>query len=154
MTFFIKELCSNCDQIRSFLRIWSHLLLKSLMKNSVFLCSELKIVHENRMKSSSITICSYSVAGQDIENQIQIELIIQECDELEEISENYVKYATRIFNFFFMFSPDLMIKDSMNLPVKRNKLENMQCLKLLVGFYGTSKPYKYLIESENSNQFS
>ena len=65
MTFFIKELCSNCDQIRSFLRIWSHLLLKSLMKNSVFLCSELKIVHENRMKSSSITFFSYSVASGD-----------------------------------------------------------------------------------------
>ena len=52
-----------------------------------------------------------------------------------------------------MFSPDLMIKDFMNLPVKRNKLENIQCLKLLVGFHGMSKPYKYLIESENSNQF-
>ena len=50
-----------------------------------------------------------------------------------------------------MFSPDLMIKDFMNLPVKRNKLENIQCLKLLVGFHAMSKSYKYLIESENSN---
>ena len=31
MKFFIKDFFSECDQIRSFLRIWSHLLKKSLM---------------------------------------------------------------------------------------------------------------------------
>ena len=40
MKFFITEFFSKCDQIRSFLRIWSHLLKKSLMKNFIFLCSE------------------------------------------------------------------------------------------------------------------
>ena len=39
MKFSIKEFFSKCDQIRSFLRIWSHLLKKSLMKNFIFLCS-------------------------------------------------------------------------------------------------------------------
>ena len=34
--FFIKDFFSKCDQIRSFLRIWSHLLKKSLMKNCFF----------------------------------------------------------------------------------------------------------------------
>ena len=34
--FFIKGFFSKCDQIRSFLRIWSHLLKKSLMKNFIF----------------------------------------------------------------------------------------------------------------------
>ena len=39
MTFFIKDFFSKCDRIRSFLRIWSHLLKKSLMENFIF-CAE------------------------------------------------------------------------------------------------------------------
>ena len=34
-----KDFFSKCDHIRSFLRIWSHLLKKSLMENFIFLCS-------------------------------------------------------------------------------------------------------------------
>ena len=37
MKFFIKDFLSKCDQIRRKLRIWSHLLKKSLMENSIFL---------------------------------------------------------------------------------------------------------------------
>ena len=36
MKFSIKDYFSKCDQIRSFLRIWSHLLKKSLMENFIF----------------------------------------------------------------------------------------------------------------------
>ena len=36
MKFPIKDFFSKCDQIRSFLRIWSHLLKKSLMENFIF----------------------------------------------------------------------------------------------------------------------
>ena len=36
MKFSIKDFFSKCDQIRSFLRIWSHLLKKSLMENLIF----------------------------------------------------------------------------------------------------------------------
>ena len=36
MKFSIKDFFSKCDQIRSFLRIWSHLPKKSLMENSIF----------------------------------------------------------------------------------------------------------------------
>ena len=36
MKFSIKYFFSKCDQIRSFLRIWLHLLKKSLMKNFIF----------------------------------------------------------------------------------------------------------------------
>ena len=32
----VKNFFWKCDQIRSFLRIWSHLLKKSLMKNFIF----------------------------------------------------------------------------------------------------------------------
>ena len=36
MKFFTKDFFSKCDQILSFLRIWSHLLKKSLMENFIF----------------------------------------------------------------------------------------------------------------------
>ena len=36
MKFFIKDLFSKCDQIRSLLRIWSHLMEKPLMENFIF----------------------------------------------------------------------------------------------------------------------
>ena len=39
MKFFVKDFFGKCDQIRSFLRICSHLLKKSLMENFIFLCS-------------------------------------------------------------------------------------------------------------------
>ena len=39
MKFSIKDFLSKCDQIRSFLRIWSHFLKKSLMENFVVLYS-------------------------------------------------------------------------------------------------------------------
>ena len=38
MKVSIKDFSSKCDQIRSFLRIWSHLLKKSLTENFIFLC--------------------------------------------------------------------------------------------------------------------
>ena len=37
--FSIKDFFSKSDQLRSFLRTWSHLLKKSLMENFIFLCS-------------------------------------------------------------------------------------------------------------------
>ena len=36
MKFPIKDFFSKCDQIRRNLRIWSHLLKKSLMENFIF----------------------------------------------------------------------------------------------------------------------
>ena len=36
MKFSIKDFFSKCDQIRSFLEIWSHILKKSLMENFIF----------------------------------------------------------------------------------------------------------------------
>ena len=38
MNFSIKNFFSKCDQIRNFLRIWSHLLKKSLMENFCSVC--------------------------------------------------------------------------------------------------------------------
>ena len=42
MKFSIKYFLSKCDQIRSSLRIWSHLLKKSLMQILIF-CAVLTI---------------------------------------------------------------------------------------------------------------
>ena len=36
MKFSIDDFYSKCDQIRSYLRIWSHLLKKSLMEHLIF----------------------------------------------------------------------------------------------------------------------
>ena len=36
MKFSIKDFLSKCDQIRSFLRIWSHLLKKFFTENFIF----------------------------------------------------------------------------------------------------------------------
>ena len=36
MKFSTKDFFSKCDQIRSFLQIWSHLLKKNLMENFFF----------------------------------------------------------------------------------------------------------------------
>ena len=36
LKFFIKDFFTKCDQIRNFLRVWSHLLKKSLMENFTF----------------------------------------------------------------------------------------------------------------------
>ena len=43
--FSIKDFFSKCDQIRSFLRIWSHLLKKSLIENFMF-CAFIRLVEE------------------------------------------------------------------------------------------------------------
>ena len=48
MKFPIEDFFSKCDQIRSFLRIWSHLLKKSLMGNFIF-CA-VKYYHYNLAK--------------------------------------------------------------------------------------------------------
>ena len=53
MKFSIKDFFSQCDQIRSFLRIWSHLLKKSLMENFIF-CAvrDIGIIHLLRSQSA------------------------------------------------------------------------------------------------------
>ena len=46
MKFFIKDFFIKCDQIRSFLRIWWHLLKNSLMENFIF-CAVIFAVEKN-----------------------------------------------------------------------------------------------------------
>ena len=48
--FSMKDYFSKCDQICSFLRIWSHLLKKSLMEDFIF-CAVLKLCQTSLMKT-------------------------------------------------------------------------------------------------------
>ena len=54
MKFSIKDLVSKCDQIRRKLRIWSHLLEKSLMENFIF-CA---VIVNNRTTRKCCETCS------------------------------------------------------------------------------------------------
>ena len=49
--FSIRNFFSKCDQIRSFLRIWSHLLKKFLMENFIF-CAVNLIYHQKQSRFS------------------------------------------------------------------------------------------------------
>ena len=44
LKFSIKDFFSKCDQIRSFLRIWSYLLKKSLIENFIF-CAVIRLLN-------------------------------------------------------------------------------------------------------------
>ena len=50
MKFSLKDFFSKCDQVRSFLRIWSHLLKKFLMENLIF-CAVLAWERQKRFWS-------------------------------------------------------------------------------------------------------
>ena len=45
MKFFIKDFFSKCGQILRKLRIWSHLLKKSLMENFIFCAVFWEVLH-------------------------------------------------------------------------------------------------------------
>ena len=49
MKFSIKDFFSKWDQIRSKLRIWSHLLQKSLMENFIF-CAVFIVIFKAKIK--------------------------------------------------------------------------------------------------------
>ena len=62
MKFSIKEFLSKCDQIRSFLRIWSNLLMKFLMEN-FFFCKQIKkfkSTHKYKL-SQTLTLTTLSI---------------------------------------------------------------------------------------------
>ena len=44
MKFSIKDFVNKCDQIPRNLRIWSHLLKKTLMESFIFFCSEKHLI--------------------------------------------------------------------------------------------------------------
>ena len=68
MKFSMKDFFSKFDQIRSFLRIWSHLLKKSLMENFIF-CAMLRPA----VQVTSIVACrTLSVCSLFLRNLIRL----------------------------------------------------------------------------------
>ena len=58
LKFSIKDFFSKCDQIHRFLRIWSHLLKKSLIENYIFwavsqLLKKLKLLNKQKFETIS-----------------------------------------------------------------------------------------------------
>ena len=60
MKFPIKDFFSKCDQIRSFMRIWSHILKKSLIKNFIFRALKFLLKRIRRSIYSTDFTISYS----------------------------------------------------------------------------------------------
>ena len=58
MMFSIKDLFCKCDQIHSFLWIWSHLLRKSLMQNLIFCAVQEQCTHLILLRAVKIFILS------------------------------------------------------------------------------------------------
>ena len=54
MKFSIKDFFSKCDQIRSFLCIWSHLLKKSLMESFIFCAVFVRAFDSNQKKLNKL----------------------------------------------------------------------------------------------------
>ena len=66
LKFSIKDFFSKCDQIRSFQQIWSHLLKKSLMENSIFLCSVIEAtIVSNIIWASELRVSQYKAFKND-----------------------------------------------------------------------------------------
>ena len=62
MNFSFKDYFSKYDQIRSKLRIWSHLLKKSLMKNLIFLCSLNSVISISTESTMSEELAAGAIA--------------------------------------------------------------------------------------------
>ena len=59
MNFSIRDFFSKCEQIRRKLRIWSHLLKKSLMENFIF--CEVLYLTENAEFNKRSTFNTYAI---------------------------------------------------------------------------------------------
>ena len=95
MKFSIEDFSSKCDQIRSFVRIWSHLLKKSLMENFIF-CA----VHNLRytlVGSSDVAWKHYVVSIENWKiNKIRMMKSIWLCFSMSIIGEKEIAY----FSFY------------------------------------------------------
>ena len=74
MNFSIKDFFSKCDQIGSFLRIWSHLLKKSLMEKFIFLCSascDLQAHEPIELRVCKLTSCVSQLTLEDLKYSLE-----------------------------------------------------------------------------------
>ena len=73
MTFSVKYFFNKCDQIRSFLRIWSHLLEKSLMENFIFY-----VVYRSILFVTTFTLNkkTYSQRGTNVSGKLNVNTLM------------------------------------------------------------------------------
>ena len=84
MKFSVQDFSGKCDQIRSFLHIWSHLLKKSLMKNFIF-----RAVKDTRITSMDIVLLSLLLTLHRYLLTVAIQkLNVQECSSLKMFKKN------------------------------------------------------------------
>ena len=72
MKLSIKDFSSKCNQIRRFLRIWSHLLEKSLMENFIF-CAVQSTASEETVDPSSHSNVYFSV---EVDHETVIQTLV------------------------------------------------------------------------------
>ena len=81
MKFSIKDFFSKCDKIRSLLRMWLHLLKKSLMENFIFcavghisfICQRHYaqiLIHEPGLNNMIFIISTYMRAGKPVDKTV------------------------------------------------------------------------------------
>ena len=62
MKFSIKEFVGKCNQVRSFLRIWSRLLKKFLMENFIFWAVMLMMAQPRALQQNFWKLCKMSLS--------------------------------------------------------------------------------------------
>ena len=87
MKFPIKDFFNKCDQIRSFLRIWSHLLKKCLMGNYIFcavnyvatffVSAVQELLHLTTYETSKIMICLEGTSKTNVFQLFQLAFIMK-----------------------------------------------------------------------------
>ena len=70
MKFSIKNCFSKCDRIRSYQRIWSHLLKKSLMENFIFCAVIISDLLAFLVMMLFSSFCCFSVSEQDTSRKL------------------------------------------------------------------------------------
>ena len=65
MKFSIKDFFSKCDQLRSFLEIWSHLLKKPLMENFIFCVVWQNISNVITKRDDLVKLCNVPYFGKE-----------------------------------------------------------------------------------------
>ena len=103
MKFSIKDFFSKCDQIRKKLRIWSHLLKKSLMDNFIF--NEVEYINYygvcwNKMIMSRIWTETIELKEQ-INKFLLIPAKVKIC--FQAVSHNSIFITIAVFNRSFVF---------------------------------------------------
>ena len=98
MTFSIKDFFSKCDQVRSFLQIWSYLLKKSLMENFIFLCTVVETTlnnyYWNKTDCYKLELTNWNGAWFDtVQNEeVLTKGATQEMGETEHLSLNWLLF--------------------------------------------------------------